>query len=154
MNNTCFSKLMLLANLLMFIVCFSVSASNTDLIVRAKGSKAHGIYAHFTVIVNDLECGEKYTSSAYKDYCFCVPFSKDEIKSIKIVFDNDHYVFGEDRNLYIENIVLGSDPDIFIADSQVKYICINGEKLEFNGMMGWDGALIFDLSNQSASNVI
>jgi hypothetical protein len=36
----------------------------------------------------------------------------------------------------------------------VKYICINGEKLEFNGMMGWDGALIFDLSNQSAANVI
>lgn len=139
-------QLNILALIFVLLISTYVNASSTDLIVWAKGSKAHGVFAHFKVIVNNLECGDKYTSSIYEGYCFSIPFSQHEIKKIKIVFDNDHYSFGEDRNLYIESIIIGNDLNIKADSNLVKYVCINGKKIDYPGVMGWEGELIFDIT--------
>ena len=85
------------------------SAADIELIVRAKGTKANGKYAHFRLIVNNLDCGGKYSASSCKEYCFSVPFATHEIKRIEVVFDNDYYSIGEDRNLFVNCIYINNE---------------------------------------------
>ena len=144
----------LVAASLMFLLSSFINAGATDLIVKAKGSKSHGIYAHFKIFVNDLECGDKFTSSAYQEYGFSIPFSKSEIKEIKIVFDNDTYCIGGDRNLYVNSIIIGNEIPIKADNNLVKYFCQNGKELDYPGMLGWNGVLVFDLTKISFTPVL
>ncbi len=133
---------------LLFLVSSSVIANDTDIVVKARGSKANGVYSHFKLIVNGLECGDRFTSStSFKDYPFSVPFSKDEIDEIKIVFDNDVYSVGEDRNLCIYSIIINGEIPIRANQETVKCICINGAEHKYCGMMEWNSTLIFDIKN-------
>lgn len=141
-------QLMMQVFALLFLVSFSLKASDTELIVKAKGSKADGVYSHFKVLVNGLECGDKYTSStSFKEYLFSVPFSKEEIEEIKIVFDNDKYSIGEDRNLCVHSIVINNEIPIKADKESVKCICINGAEHEYCGMMSWNSTLVFDVKS-------
>ena len=146
MKNIFHKQLTLFAIVLILFLSSTVKASEIDLIVKAKGSKANGIFAHFKVIVNGLECGDKYTSSTCKEYCFSVPFTTPEINEIKIVFDNDLYSIGEDRNLCVHSIIIDHEIPIKPNNETVKYILINGEEYEYCGMMAWNSALIFDIT--------
>jgi len=139
-------KVAMLVLLLMFTNS-TVATADTNLIVRAKGTKANGVYAHFKLIVNDLQCGNKYSASSCKEYCFNVPFAADEIKKVEIVFDNDHYSVGEDRNLFVNSIYVGNELPIKANKKTVKYITRSGEKVDFEGLMQWNGSLIFDLTS-------
>ncbi len=130
---------------LLFLLSFTTKASDTELMVKAKGSKANGVYSHFKVIVNDLECGGKSTSSSFEEYYFSIPFSKDEIEEIKIVFDNDFYSIGEDRNLCVYSIVINDEIPIKANKETVKCICVNGAEYEYCGMMEWNSTLVFDV---------
>ena len=140
-----YKKLNLLATVFVFFIATYVQAGNCDLIVKAKGSKANGIYSHFKVLVNDLDCGDKHTSSIFEEYCFSIPFSSSEINDIKIVFDNDKYSIGEDRNLCIHSIVIHDDIPIKANQQTAKYVCINGDEHPYCGMMQWYGTVIFDI---------
>jgi hypothetical protein len=146
MKNLCHKQLTCLGLLLLLFTPLAANATGTDLIVKAKGSKADGIYAHFKVFVNDLECGGKFTTSSCKEYCFSVPFEVNEITEVKIVFDNDQYSMGEDRNLFVNCIFIGNEIPIKASKGTAKYLTKNGEDVEFGGMMGWDGELIFDIT--------
>ena len=151
MKKLCSNQLNMLAFIFVLLISTSIKASGTDLIVWAKGSKAHGTFAHFKVVVNGFECGDKYTCSTYKGYCFSIPFAESEIKNIKIVFDNDHYSFGEDRNLYVERIIIGNNLCIPADSKKVEYVCTNGMYVDYPGIMGWEGALIFDFTKPNFS---
>ena len=142
LNNKCIAFISLCA-------CFILPVSNSygcDLAIKAKGSKANGIYSHFKVFINDLDCGGEYTSSTFEEYFFSVPFVSSEIREIKIVFDNDHYSIGEDRNLCIHSIRINDDIPIRASQESVQYRCMNGEEHPYCGMMLWNGSLLFDIS--------
>lgn len=138
-------KLKVLAAIFVFFLGTDVKANDSDLIVNAKGSKAKGVYSHFKVLVNDMDCGGKYTSSIFEEYCFSIPFSSSEINDIKIVFDNDWYSIGEDRNLCVRSIVIHDDIPIKANQQTARYVCINGEEHPYCGMMQWNGMIIFDI---------
>ncbi len=146
MRNLALFKSAIVSIIFLIFTCTYAWASDIKLTVKAKGTKANGVYAHFKLLVNDLECGSKYTSSSCTEYCFTVPFEKEEIKTIQIVFDNDQYFMGEDRNLFVNCIYVGDDLPIKASTSSVKYIKRDGEEVDFEGMMEWNGALVFDLT--------
>lgn len=145
MRNILKNKLAILSLLLIFTYP-TVAEADTNLIIRAKGTKVNGVYAHFKVIVNDLACGSKYSASACKEYCFEVPFNANEINKVEIVFDNDHYSSGEDRNLFVNCIYVGNELPIKANKETVKYFTRNGEEVDFEGLMQWNGTLLFDLT--------
>lgn len=146
MNTSPYNKWKLLAALLIFFSGFAVKANDSDLIVKAKGSKAKGVYSHFKVFVNDLDCGEEYASSTFENYYFSIPFSFSEINEIKIVFDNDLYSIGEDRNLCVYSIVINDDIPIKANQQTVTSVCVNGNEHPYCGMMQWNGTIIFDIN--------
>ena len=147
MRNLIHKKLTLLGLSLLLLMPIAAKADNTLITVKAKGSKASGVYAHFKLYVNDVECGDKFTTSSCKEYCFSVPFGIDEIKEVKVVFDNDKYSMGEDRNLFINCIFIGNEIPIKANKSTAKYTTKSGENVEFEGMMGWNGSLVFDIAS-------
>lgn len=127
--------------------CSAIHASDCEIVVKAKGSKAHGVYSHFKLLVNDLECGDEHASSTFKDYCFHVPFNASEINEVKIIFDNDLYSIGEDRNLCVHSIIIDEDIPIKANQESARYTCINGEEHPYCGMMLWNGSLRFDIAS-------
>jgi hypothetical protein len=120
--------------------------ADINLIVKAKGTKSNGVYAHFKVLVNGFECGSKYSAASCKEYAFSVPFEMDEVKTVEIVFDNDHYTMGENRNLFVNCIYVGNELPVKSSDESVRYVTKNGEDAHFSGLMEWNGSLIFDLT--------
>lgn len=136
---TCF------ASILCMFFYVPVQADNTELIVKARGSKAHGMYSHFRVLVNGVECGSKHTSMDFEEYRFSVPFAKEEIRNVEIVFDNDVYTMGEDRNLCVASILIGNEIPMKACRRSVQYVCQNGESHPYCGMMQWNGTLTFDV---------
>jgi hypothetical protein len=147
MKNLIYNRLTYFGLMLLLLMPIAAKANNTTISVKAKGSKASGVYAHFRLIVNDLECGTKFTTSVCKEYTFTVPFAVDEIKDVKIVFDNDKYAMGEDRNLFVNCIFIGNEIPIKANKSTAKYVTRSGEEVEFEGMMGWNGTLSFDVAS-------
>lgn len=146
MKSRCQKKLILLAVLSLLSIGFSVSAEETGLIVKVKGSKANGVYSEFKVLVNDVDCGSEYASSVFEDHHFHTSFKVEEIDLIKIVFLNDLYSIGEDRNLCVHSIIINNDIPILASTKNVNYICVNGKEFPYCGMMQWNGALLFDIS--------
>ena len=131
---------------LSILFCSATFSNNCDLVVKVKGSKVHGVYSHFKVLVNDLPCGEDHTSSEFEDYCFNIPFASAEISEIKIVFDNDLYTIGEDRNLCVHSLIIHNDIPIRANQETAQYTCINGDVHSYCGMMLWNGSLVFDVA--------
>jgi hypothetical protein len=146
MRNLAIKKMAFLTFLLGFSFTTIGFNEHTNLIVKAKGTKANGVYAHFNLIVNNLECGSKYTGDVCKEFCFKVPFATEEIRKITIQFDNDFYSVGEDRNLMVSCIYVGDELPIKATNTSATYVKQNGEEVEYTGLMEWNGALTFDLS--------
>jgi len=138
---------MVFSFLFAFLFSYHAKGLETEIIVKARGSKAHGVYSHFRLIVNNMDCGSKHAHIDFEDYSFTVPFSKNEIKVIKIVFDNDMYSMGEDRNLCVRSIVIDGDIPIRADRNNVNYVCANGEEHPYCGMMEWNGTLTFDVES-------
>lgn len=135
----------------MFLAAPSMAA-DINLIVKAKGTKSNGVYAHFKVLVNGHECGSKYSAASCKEYGFSVPFELAEVKTVEIEFDNDHYTMGEDRNLFVNCIYVGNEIPVKSSDASVRYVTRNGEESHFSGLMEWNGKLIFDLTKINILN--
>ena len=143
---------------LMGIVLFinPLPASAEQIVVKAKGSKANGNFTHFKVLVNDHEVGSKYTSCEFVEYKFEIPFAEEEINDIKIVFDNDLALGEEDRDLFVCSLTIGNQPSLNARKGIAKYYHQNGKEQEYNGMMGRNGMLVFDISaiNNCPDNVV
>lgn len=139
-------RIVFLTFLFVFSNIVSGFCEDIDLIVKARGTKANGIYAHFILIVNDTECGDKFTSAACKEYCFKIPFTIEEINNITIRFDNDYYSVGEDRNLMVSCIHIDDELPIKATSGSTRYVKQNGDEVEYTGLMEWNGSLTFDLT--------
>jgi hypothetical protein len=76
--------------------------------IRNYGSKADTTYAHFTVFADEQLIGDSYSSSKVRETVFYLPTGR-AIRQLIIHYDNDAVLNGEDRNLYIHSITLGSE---------------------------------------------
>ncbi len=83
MKNLCYKLRYLLAAFFFLLLSSKVYANDTDVIVKARGTKANGVFAHFKLLVNNFECGDHHASMTCKEYSFSVPFTKAEIEEVK-----------------------------------------------------------------------
>ncbi|MEM1137757.1 MAG: carbohydrate-binding domain-containing protein, partial [Bacteroidota bacterium] len=124
---------------------FDLKEIYSKIIVSAKGSQADGEFAHFKVYVDGTEIANEYTSSTYKSYQFTLLVNSNNIDEIKISFDNDALDNGNDRNLYVQSI--GLNGEIIEATAEnVTYKRTTGEVIPYNGVMPWNGDLIFEFA--------
>jgi hypothetical protein len=113
-------------------------------VVNAKGSLAGGVSAHFKILVEGQEVGEAYTTSNYESYVFPLPIDPSAVQDVRVVFDNDAVIDGKDRNLSVQSI--GLNGEIFPAPGvNVTYLRRDGQIIAYNGIMPWNGTLIFDI---------
>jgi hypothetical protein len=130
---------------------FKFSNSFQSIIVHAKGSEAGGAYAHFTVLVDDEEIGDAFTTSSNEPYVFPLNFAPGMIHEVTVVFDNDAVINGKDRNLYVQGIEI--DGLVLTAPGEnVTYIRGDGSEYPYHGTMWWRGDLVFDLSGLDGSS--
>ena len=76
--------------------------------IKAYSTPAGGAYARMHVYVNEQEVGSRITHAAPDTYHFYYPM--DSLHEVAIVYQDDHYDWeaGEDRNLYVTSVRLGS----------------------------------------------
>lgn len=103
------SKLFVIAG--MFIVgvaalaATTISANDTELVVRASGSLANNIGPKFMLRVNEVVIADvEVKSTTGQDYTFKLANSIGRNAKIDVVFYNDEYVNGQDRNLIVDSI--------------------------------------------------
>jgi len=75
-----------------------------QIIIKAKGTKADGRFAHFNLIINGRYTGGAFVSSKSVEYIFNIKLDKETVNSINVFFDNDSDYAGEDRNLFVNSI--------------------------------------------------
>ncbi len=119
-----------------------------ELKVVAKGSEAGGVFAHFKVLIDDIEIGNSFSSSAFQEYSFPLPFIP---LKVDVVFDNDNIINGKDRNLYVKGIDM---KNVFYSapGENVNYIRKDGQLINYTGVMPWNGKLDFILERDSPCN--
>jgi len=121
--------------------------SEGELLVTAKGSEAAGVFAHFKVYVNNQEIGNSFTTDKYQSYYFALPIEPEAINKIQITFDNDAFINGQDRNLFVQNIAIG-EKNIKATQENVTYRRKNGDIIPYSGAMPWSGDLIFNIEQE------
>lgn len=85
----------------------TLGAGTVPITVTAKGESAAGGWPHLVLSLAGATLGATTVSSAgWAEYTFRVPVSADT-KELRVIFDNDYYQDGEDRNLLIDKVVVG-----------------------------------------------
>lgn len=79
-----------------------------EITVNAHGTVAAEVYPHFFLYINDTLTGESYVTNKSKNYTFRVKTLIGNIRTVKIVYDNDGYTKWKDRDLYVEYIKLNN----------------------------------------------
>lgn len=75
--------------------------------VRAKGAAAAGVWPVMELWVNGVrQTSWSVTSTVYQDYTTAVVLSGRD--QLEVVFTNDYYAGGEDRNLWVDYVQVGS----------------------------------------------
>ena len=74
--------------------------------VNSYGSKAAGEYPHFQLYLNDSLVGNSYVDNHKRDHVFNIEKEFEDIKELKIKFDNDGFTYWRDRNLFIEYVIV------------------------------------------------
>ncbi len=74
--------------------------------VNASGTEAGGRCAHFNLIVDGKSRGGRFVTKTITNYKFDLIVPPTGLNSLFIRFDNDLYLKKEDRNLFIESIII------------------------------------------------
>ncbi len=127
----------------------AMAAAPGTLVVRAKGSLAKNVGPVMQVLVNGVAYGQvEVRSTSYTDFTFNVGSVAAGAK-IDVVFNNDWYANGEDRNLYVESIsingatVPSTDPSVRFDRGRDAQAFDNIDVLPGLSTLWWNGALRF-----------
>lgn len=75
--------------------------------IDAVGRDVLGVNSHFSLVIDQEIIGSSFTSEEYKEYSFS--YSNDRpVESFCILFMNDTFIPGNDRNLNVRGVKLGS----------------------------------------------
>lgn len=125
------------------------AGSGSRLVVRARGSLAQGQGPLMQVWINGQQVTQRDVSNTdYADFAIDVPAGVGAITAVSLVFPNDAWANGEDRNLYIASITVDgrvnavNAPNVYYDLGAVDGVdVIPGQEA-----MLWTGAMYFDLS--------
>lgn len=86
----------------------SAQGNDPVLSLRLFGTSLENVFAHFNVYVNGQLIGEGMTEAQSSKFTFNPGQFPECIRCLEIEFDNDAARAGEDRDLYVEEVIIGS----------------------------------------------
>ena len=120
---------------------------NETLTVRAYGTLAGNVGPMMQVRVDGVVLGSvEVRSAAPADYSFAAPSIKEGSK-VDVVFTNDAYINGQDRNLFVNYVISGqtvlrATSANMVYDRGTGQAAFDGLEVSAGGTtMGWNGAL-------------
>ncbi|WP_448204593.1 carbohydrate-binding domain-containing protein [Azospirillum sp. sgz302134] len=128
----------------------SSSLTDVQFTVNAWGQAAGNVWPRFTLRVDGVDVGQAYaTNTSSTGYNFTAKLAADQAHKVQIVYDNDGWSNGQDRNLFVKSLVINGTTVASTA-SNVTYDkgALDGKDV-VSGQEGmyWNGALNFDLAS-------
>ena len=117
------------------------------IVVNASASLAGGIGAHFNLVVDGNTIGGATVGTAPQGFSFNTSLATGQGHDIQVVFDNDAFTGGEDRNLFLQSIAINGNVIPATSNLEVYHAPFNpgpGDLIG-NGNMYWNGAAEFNL---------
>jgi endoglucanase len=117
---------------------------DTKIVVNAYGQSAGGVAPHFRLLVDGKDAGQASVSATTANaYSFTTAVEAGQAHKVQVYYDNDAYVNGQDRNLYVKSIVVNGNT---LSPTQATYDrnALDGQDV-IAGQEGmwWQGALTF-----------
>ncbi len=124
-----------------------VPVATTEIVVTAYGQSAAGVAPHFKLLVDGKVIGEgRATSGEPTAFTFTAELDPTQGHRIQVHYDNDNFVNGQDRNLFIKSVTINGNT-VAATDSIVSYDkgAVDGKDV-VKGQEGlfWGGALNVD----------
>ena len=132
------------------------SSSNHRLVIRARASMAANVGPFMEVWLNGQKFAQALVvNTEFDDISFNFPDNLPANSQVQLVFTNDAFINGEDRNLYVESIRVGGTT---IASSAVGVTYDRGavdgvDVIQGQTEMLWNGALTFTLPQEPSDPI-
>ncbi len=120
--------------------------SATTITVNASGAPAGGVNAHFKLLVDGKTVGQATVDSAAKDYSFTANLTADQAHKVQIQYDNDGFVNGQDRNLFVNKVTInGTAHSPTAANVTYDKGALDGKDVvKGQSSLWWGGTLVVD----------
>ncbi|MBB3266228.1 endoglucanase [Azospirillum sp. OGB3] len=122
---------------------------DTTFVVNASGQAAGGIWPQFRLLLDGVNLGQATVSSTSAGrYTFKAQVAPDQAHKLQIVYFNDGYVNGQDRNLLVKSLEVNGKP-VASTSSLVSYdrgASDGKDVIPGQEGMWWDGSLDFALT--------
>ena len=120
--------------------------SATTITVNASGAPAGGVNAHFKLLVDGKTVGQATVDSAAKDYSFTANLTADQAHKVQVQYDNDGFVNGQDRNLFVNKVTInGTAHSPTAANVTYDKGALDGKDVvKGQSSMWWGGTLVVD----------
>ncbi|MDQ2102261.1 cellulase family glycosylhydrolase [Azospirillum isscasi] len=122
---------------------------DTTFVVNASGQAAGGIWPQFRLLLDGVNLGEATVGSTSAGrYTFKAQVAPDQAHKVQIVYFNDGYVNGQDRNLLVKSLEVNGKP-VASTSALVSYdrgASDGKDVIPGQEGMWWDGSLDFALT--------
>ncbi|MFC5355282.1 carbohydrate-binding domain-containing protein [Azospirillum himalayense] len=120
--------------------------SATTITINASGAPAGGVNAHFKLLVDGKTVGQATVDSAAKDYSFTANLTADQAHKVQVQYDNDGFVNGQDRNLFVNKVTInGTAHSPTAANVTYDKGALDGKDVvKGQSSMWWGGTLVVD----------
>lgn len=129
-----------------------VATRSTDIVVNAWGTSAGGVPPHFKLLIDGRSVGEaKVTATAATAYAFKIDIDPAQAHKIQVQYDNDAFVNGQDRSLYVGSIAVnGKTIQATAANVAYDKGTLDGRDV-VAGQQGlyWNGTLSFAVAKEA-----
>ena len=123
------------------------------IVVNASASLAGGVGAHFNLVVDGTTVGNATVNSTTQAYSFNTTLAGGSTAAhdIKVLFDNDAVINGQDRNLFLQSISVDGQTTAATDSHEVYHATGTASSgfgpgdLASNGNMYWQGTAEFNL---------
>ncbi|HEY0835680.1 MAG TPA: carbohydrate-binding domain-containing protein [Azospirillum sp.] len=126
----------------------ATTSTGTTFTVNAWGQAAGGVWPHFKLLLDGAQIGQATvnTTTATK-YSFTAPVAADQAHRLQVVYDNDAYISGRDRNLYVKSVEVNGKTMTATAPGVTydKGALDGRDVIAGQEGMWWSGALNFNL---------
>ncbi|WP_448192535.1 cellulase family glycosylhydrolase [Azospirillum sp. sgz301742] len=117
---------------------------DTKFVVNAYGQSAGGVAPHFRLLVDGKDAGQASVSATTPTaYTFTTAVEAGQAHKVQVYYDNDAYVSGQDRNLYVKSIVVNGNTMLPTQATYDRYALDGQDTMAGQEGMWWEGALNF-----------
>lgn len=111
-------------------------ADTTEIIVRARGGSADGIFAHFNLVVNGSINSSFFSTNELQDYSTIVNLHHG-LQTISLYYDNDYAKVSEGRYLIVHSILINGQEYLLDSTNAVYTLSAPRNFTGFSSQASW-----------------